>query len=676
MNRRIWNHVLIFTLGGASRLRGGQPAAAEGAGRASLGGVAALVLGLMAVLAVGALFVLLVRRNSGRSDLAQRTNAIRAINAEVGAITPVACPLPLAGEVEGETADCFVYTVPVSYDDPVAGTINLTVVRLRAQSETPLPDPIVYLAGGPGQSGVVAAGGNLYGDLRRERDILFPAQRGTLFAQRLGLEECVALLGNELGRSELEAFADSVAANNSGDRSQPYDEYLANYGATVGAVNSRCHEAFRQAGLDPTQFNTANSTRDLVGLMQALGYTSYNLHGTSYGTRLALETVRRHPDAPIRSLVLDSPSAPTVDRLRTLATAAYDMVMQLFANCAADPACDAAYPDLPARTAALLDTLEATPLTAGERTIGPEEVLDQLRDLSGTRGNYMPRLIAELEAGDSTTYLALANQEVGTRSPEGSATSDAVNDLIQKISLAGLQGTNPLTGIKAVADVLTGAREDDPRAGMKAAAERVLANSESLPPILEDIDNLSDADVQVLRDSAPGASAPVDKVGVNRIIEASARNNAHFLLSGMVCLEQLPFADAAAAIAARDALPIPALGVPDAVLATETGNCTNYPMGATDPRYGEPVSSNIPTLILQGEFDTRTPPAHGRALAEQLANATLVFIPQAGHETWGAGNCAAKIGIEFIRNPEQTPDLSCLRITRRHRFSLPGEALE
>ncbi len=481
MNRRIWNHVLIFTLGGASRLRGGQPAAAEGAGRASLGGVAALVLGLMAVLAVGALFVLLVRRNSGRSDLAQRTNAIRAINAEVGAITPVACPLPLAGEVEGETADCFVYTVPVSYDDPVAGTINLTVVRLRAQSETPLPDPIVYLAGGPGQSGVVAAGGNLYGDLRRERDILFPAQRGTLFAQRLGLEECVALLGNELGRSELEAFADSVAANNSGDRSQPYDEYLANYGATVGAVNSRCHEAFRQAGLDPTQFNTANSTRDLVGLMQALGYTSYNLHGTSYGTRLALETVRRHPDAPIRSLVLDSPSAPTVDRLRTLATAAYDMVMQLFANCAADPACDAAYPDLPARTAALLDTLEATPLTAGERTIGPEEVLDQLRDLSGTRGNYMPRLIAELEAGDSTTYLALANQEVGTRSPEGSATSDAVNDLIQKISLAGLQGTNPLTGIKAVADVLTGAREDDPRAGMKATARRVIRHSESLP---------------------------------------------------------------------------------------------------------------------------------------------------------------------------------------------------
>ncbi len=632
-------------------------------------------IALVAALIVGTLLLFTACRGSRSSSLEQRLKAISDVQAEVGAITPVDCPLPLAGEVEGETVDCFVYTVPVNYDDPAAGRINLTVVRLRAQSESPLPDPIVYLAGGPGQSGVVAAGGSLYGDLRRERDILFPAQRGTLFAQRLGIEECVALLGNEVGRSELEAFVESAAGNNEPDSAQPYDEYLANYSRTVGPVNSRCHEAFKKAGLDPAQFTTANSARDLVGLMQALGYSSYNLQGTSYGTRLALETMRRHPDAPIRSVVLDSPVSPTVDRLRTIAVAPHDTVMQLFANCAADSACAAAYPDLPARTAALLAKLAATPLTAGERAIGPAELLDQLRDLGGTRGNYLPRMIAELEEGDTTTYLALASGEIGTRSPEGSATSDAVADLLQKISLAGLKGTNPLTGIQAVADVLTGAREADPRAGMKAAAERVLADSESLPQILEDIGNLSDADVLVLRDSAPGASATVDKAAANRIVEAGARNNAHFLLSGIACLEQLAFSDAGAAIAARDALPIPALGMPDSLLATEVGNCTDYPMGDSDGRYHEPVTSAIPTLILQGEYDTRTPPVHGRSLAEQLANATLVLVPQAGHETWGASNCAARIGIEFIRDPQQVPDLSCLE-TRRHRFSLPGDALE
>lgn len=631
-------------------------------------------LGLAVALISAVLLTSCDGSRSGASDLTRVQQEISAIRAEVGTLTPIDCPLPPAGEVEGETYECGVYTVPVDYDDPGAGTINLTYVRLKAESATPLPDPIVFLAGGPGQSGVVAAGGSLYGDLRRERDIIFPAQRGTLFAQRLGLEDCVTLLGNELGRSELAAFVESVAPSNTRDRSQPYDEYLANYRATVGPVNARCHEAFKKAGLDPAQFTTANSARDLVGLMQALGYESYNLHGTSYGTRLALETVRRHPEAPIRSVVLDSPVAPTVDRLRALATAPYDMVMQLFANCSADPACAAAYPDLPERTAALLDTLATTPLTAGERTIGPAEVLDQLRDLGGTRGNTMPRMIAELEAGDATTYLALANREVGTRSPEGSATSDAVSDLIQKISLAGLKGSNPLTGLQAVADVLGGARETDPRAGMKAAAERTLADSESLPQILEDIDNLSDADVLVLRDSAPGASAPVDRTVIDRVTAANARNNAHFLLSGIVCLEQLAFADARAAIAARDTLPIPALGVSDALLATEVGNCTDFPMGTGDPRYGEALDSAIPTLILQGEYDTRTPPLHGRTLAEQLGSATLVMIPQAAHETWGPGNCAARIGIEFIRNPQQTPDLSCLE-TRRHRFSLPGVPL-
>jgi pimeloyl-ACP methyl ester carboxylesterase len=129
------------------------------------------------------------------------------------------------------------------------------------------------------------------------------------------------------------------------------------------------------------------------------------------------------------------------------------------------------------------------------------------------------------------------------------------------------------------------------------------------------------------------------------------------------------------AIARRAALAIPALGNSDALLATEVGNCSEYPMGASDPSYGEPVRSSVPVLILQGEYDTRTPPENGRVLAEQLEQATLVMIPQAGHETWGAGNCAAQIGIEFIRDPQKQPDLSCLQ-SRQHRFSLPGEPLD
>ncbi len=632
---------------------------------------------LILLILIPLLVLLLVARRGGDSSAAELTRlekAISNIEAEPGAITTIDCPLPLSGEVEGETYECGVYTVPVSYDDPGGSTINLAFVRLFAAGEA-TEAPIVFLAGGPGQSGILAAGGQLYGDLRDDRDLIFPAQRGTLFGQRLALEECVDLLGDQLGRDELQAFVDSVSAGESRDRSLPYDQYLAQYSETVGAINGRCHEAFKNAGYDPAQFNTANSTNDLVGLLAALGYESYNLHGTSYGTRLALETARRHPEAPIRSMVLDSPATTTVDRLSNLAVAPHEMVMRLFANCAADADCSEAYADLPARTAALLAQLDAQPLSAGERRIGPEEVITQLLDLSGTRGNTLPRMIAELEAGDTSTYLALLNREVGTAPAEGPVGSDAVNGLLREISLAGLQGSNPLTGLQAVKDVLYGAQADDAREGMKANARRVLADSESLPRILEMIDALTGDEVQQLREMTSGGGTQSDEAAINLVTQASARNNAHFLLSGIVCLEQLPFSDVQGALARRDALAIPELGSSDALLATEVGNCANYPMGAIDPTYGEPIRSAIPTLILQGEYDTRTPPENGRALAEQLSNATLVMVPQAGHETWGIGSCAAQIGIEFIRNPGRTPDLSCLQ-QRQPRFSLPGDPLQ
>jgi len=633
---------------------------------------ALLFLILIALLALSGL-VACRGGDSSAAKLARLEKEISDIEAEAGAITTISCPLPLTGEVEGETYECGVYTVPVNYSDPQAGTINLTFVRLFA-SESAAEAPIVYLAGGPGQSAVLAAGGQMYGDLRRNRDLIFPAQRGTLFAQRLALEDCVALLGDQLGRSELQAFVDSVSTDESREGSVSFEQYLAQYSETVGAINNRCHEAFRQAGYDPAQFNTANSSNDLVGLMQALGYDSYNLHGTSYGTRLALETLRRHPQAPIRSIVLDSPSAPTADRLNNFALAAHDMVMQLFANCAADATCNEAYPDLTNRTAALLDRLQIEPLVAGEQTIGADEVIAQLLDPGGTRGNYLPRMIAELESGSTTTYRALLNREVGTESPEGSVVSQAINKFVQKVTVAGLQGSNPLTGLQALKEVLDGVLEDDPRAGLKAGAERVLADSEALPGILETIDALTDEELAQLREMASGSGAQTDEAAADLVVQASAKNNAHFLLSGIVCLEQLPFSDVQAALTQRDALAIPALGGSDAMLATEVGNCTDYPMGEPDATYGEPVISDVPVLILQGEYDTRTPPENGRALVEQLDNATLVIVPQAGHETWAVDNCAARLGISFLGDPGLPLDLSCME-SRRHRFSLPSEPL-
>jgi pimeloyl-ACP methyl ester carboxylesterase len=52
-------------------------------------------------------------------------------------------------------------------------------------------------------------------------------------------------------------------------------------------------------------------------ITKALGYQTYNLYGISYGTKLALETMRVAPDG-IRSVVIDGVAPPWVKLYETL----------------------------------------------------------------------------------------------------------------------------------------------------------------------------------------------------------------------------------------------------------------------------------------------------------------------------------------------------------------------
>jgi pimeloyl-ACP methyl ester carboxylesterase len=96
---------------------------------------------------------------------------------------------------------------------------------------------------------------------------------------------------------------------------------------------------------DLTAYNSAANAADVNDLRLALGYDQVNLWSISYGTRLALEVMRDHPQG-IRSVVLDSVYPPDADLyLETPANMdrAFNM---LFDRCAADASCSQAYPDL------------------------------------------------------------------------------------------------------------------------------------------------------------------------------------------------------------------------------------------------------------------------------------------------------------------------------------------
>ena len=82
----------------------------------------------------------------------------------------------------------------------------------------------------------------------------------------------------------------------------------------------------------------------------------------------------------------------------------------------------------------------------------------------------------------------------------------------------------------------------------------------------------------------------------------------------------------------------------------------------------------MPTLILQGAYDMRTPVYMGKRAARELSNSIYVLVPQQGHEVWThSGDCVGSIATAFIQDPDATLDLSCLD-KRRPSWALPDDA--
>ena len=83
--------------------------------------------------------------------------------------------------------------------------------------------------------------------------------------------------------------------------------------------------------------------------------------------------------------------------------------------------------------------------------------------------------------------------------------------------------------------------------------------------------------------------------------------------------------------------------------------CDAWAVPAIDPRITEPVVSNVPTLIIAGEFDPLTPPKWGELAAKTLPNSMVVTIRGGSHSStqqWGGDGCAMSISADFLDAPE------------------------
>ena len=104
-------------------------------------------------------------------------------------------------------------------------------------------------------------------------------------------------------------------------------------------------------------------------------------------------------------------------------------------------------------------------------------------------------------------------------------------------------------------------------------------------------------------------------------------------------------------------------------LAQET--CEVFPAGSADASVTEPVQSDIPTLILSGEYDPITPPSFGEAVAPGFSNAQNIVFPNQGHAVAGS-ECGLAVALDFMANPDSPVDQTCIASSPTPPFVAPS----
>ena len=122
------------------------------------------------------------------------------------------------------------------------------------------------------------------------------------------------------------------------------------------------------------------------------------------------------------------------------------------------------------------------------------------------------------------------------------------------------------------------------------------------------------------------------------------------------CSEELPF-ESPQRMAAQVS---PALGLGGFDARTATPEmCAAWHVAAADAQANAPARSDVPTLILAGEFDPVTPPDWGRRLLRTLPNARFIMVPGQAH---GAmfNRCGGQLTLAFLHDPSAALDLDCI----------------
>lgn len=87
--------------------------------------------------------------------------------------------------------------------------------------------------------------------------------------------------------------------------------------------------------------------------------------------------------------------------------------------------------------------------------------------------------------------------------------------------------------------------------------------------------------------------------------------------------------------------------------------CDSWPVKQLPESYGDTVTSDIPTLVIAGEYDPITPPANSKATADALSDSVFIQVPHGGHGPGPDTECSLGIYTRFFDEGTDV-DTSCV----------------
>jgi pimeloyl-ACP methyl ester carboxylesterase len=124
------------------------------------------------------------------------------------------------------------------------------------------------------------------------------------------------------------------------------------------------------------------------------------------------------------------------------------------------------------------------------------------------------------------------------------------------------------------------------------------------------------------------------------------------------CRERLPFTTREAVEASESDAANSNIGRAMSQVA-EMNDCEVWGVPPSEPTENDPISSDIPTLVLAGSIDPITPPHWGEQAAANLPNSTYLLFPYEGHGITPT-DCGTTIALAYLNDPNASLPTGCI----------------